>query len=477
MVKCSPLYAGTYQLGDDSRNTCASGERECALLHNLGVALLIRVLHCDDNLGSRGVADEIHGTAEALDLSGKHPVGKVAVGAHLHGAKNGEIDSSGANHAEALLAAKYGGTGVEGDGLLASVDEVSILKALLGVRAEAENAILGLQLNLDFRSDEAGGEHWHADTQVGVHAVLELLGGAANDALALGRGFTRAEGGLSGRVVCVLAKGKLFNVLGSGALDDTLDVDAGQMNGLGRNLTGLDNVLGLNDGHLGVAAHGAVEVVGGEAELAIAELVGLVGLDKGIVASDAVLEEIGLAVEDLDVLGVRVLGGGTVGVVLEGKFSGLDDGAIGCRGVKGGDTLAACGASFSESTLRGQLELDLAGEVHGFKGFVLANIAGNHLLDLLGFEELAQARVVGTGVVGDGCETSKLGPVEDLVNEGIRNTAKTKTTAEQGAVGLHVFDGLGGRRENLVDLCATDRGGKGSGKDGSRLSRRGELGI
>ena len=41
----------TYQFRDNPRHTSAASQGESALLHDLGVPLLIRVLHRDDNLG------------------------------------------------------------------------------------------------------------------------------------------------------------------------------------------------------------------------------------------------------------------------------------------------------------------------------------------------------------------------------------------------------------------------------------------
>lgn len=65
------------KVSDDGRYTLGPCERECALVENLGVALLVDVLHCDDDLGLFGVGDEIHGTPDALDLSRKHEVGEI----------------------------------------------------------------------------------------------------------------------------------------------------------------------------------------------------------------------------------------------------------------------------------------------------------------------------------------------------------------------------------------------------------------
>jgi hypothetical protein len=44
-------------------------QRELALTQDLGVSLLVRVLHDHDDLGLLRVGDEIHGTSHALDLA------------------------------------------------------------------------------------------------------------------------------------------------------------------------------------------------------------------------------------------------------------------------------------------------------------------------------------------------------------------------------------------------------------------------
>ncbi|KAI6751388.1 hypothetical protein HG531_006084 [Fusarium graminearum] len=414
-------------------------QRECALLDNLGVALLVCVLHCHNDLGLAGVADKIHSTTEALDLSGKHPVGQVTIGADLHGSQDGKVDATAADHAKALLAAEDGGTRLESDSLLTSVDQISVLLTLLGVGSKAKNTVLRLELDLNLGADEARCEHGHTNTQVGVHAVLELLRSAADNALTLGSCVARAQSLCGLGIAGVLGKGVLLDRLLLGALNDTLDVDAGQMDSLRGDLTGLDDVLGLDNGHLCVAAHGTVEVVCSKTELAVAKLVGLVGLDEGVVTVNALLKKVRLALEDLDVLGLRVDIRRTVGLVAERELAGLDNSTKGSGG----------------SSLRGQLELDLTSEVHLLKGLVLANVTSNHLADLLGLEKSAETEVIRTGVVRDSRETGDVGLLEDLVDQGVGDTTETEATAEESRVGLHVLESLFGRREDLVNLGAT----------------------
>lgn len=61
------------QIGDDTADTGLAGQGEFALLDDLRVALLVRVLHGHNNLGGGRVGNEVHGTTETLDLAGQHP--------------------------------------------------------------------------------------------------------------------------------------------------------------------------------------------------------------------------------------------------------------------------------------------------------------------------------------------------------------------------------------------------------------------
>src|ERR1019366_3467147 len=88
------------QVGDDAVDDALTGERQRALLDDLEVSVLGDVLHQDDD-PSRTM-DEVHGPAHALDhLAGDRPVGEVASGRDLHGAKNRGVDPAGADHPEA----------------------------------------------------------------------------------------------------------------------------------------------------------------------------------------------------------------------------------------------------------------------------------------------------------------------------------------------------------------------------------------
>lgn len=429
----------------------------------------VAVLHCHDDARAPGVRHQVHGAAEALDAARQHPVGQVAARRHLQGAEQGEVEAARADHAEGLVRAEDAGARRERDRFLARVDEVRVLGARRRVGAQPQDAVLRLQLDLDGGGDEGGGQHGHADAEVGVHAVGELAGGAADDAGAFGGRGAGAEHGHRCRCCCGAfgvrgaGVGDLLDAVGRGALDDALDVDAREVHGGGVEGADGDDVFGLDDGARRVAAHGAVEVRRREPELAVAQAVGLPGLDEGVVAADGLLHEVGLAGEDLDVAGGAVLRDAAVAVEAERELPRLHDGADRGGRVEGGDAGAAGATALGERALRGELQLDVAGEVHLLQGFVFADVAGDHLLDLLGGEEEAEAGAVDAGVVGDGREAGDGGGGVDGVDEGVGDAGEAEAAGEEGAVGAHVGDGLGGGGEDFVDGIAGAGGGEKAG--------------
>src|SRR3546814_7557911 len=60
-------------------------------------------------------------------------------------------------------------------------------------------------------------------------------------------------------------------------------------------------------------------------------------------------------------------------------------------------------AAFGERALRAEFDLELARQILPFELLILADIGGDHFLDLLGAEQLAEALAVDAGIVaGDG---------------------------------------------------------------------------
>jgi len=75
----------------------------------------------------RAPVDEIHGAAHAFDhLPGHHPVRQIAGGGDLHAAEHSGVNMAAADHAERQGGVEECGTGDDGDGFLAGVDQVRI---------------------------------------------------------------------------------------------------------------------------------------------------------------------------------------------------------------------------------------------------------------------------------------------------------------------------------------------------------------
>ena len=169
------------QVGDDAVHHAHARERQRALGQDLqingAVLLLGHVFHQHHHALDAG--HQVHGTAHALDhLAGDHPVGQIALRAHLHGTQDGQVDLAATDHGKAVVAAEDAGAGDGGHGLLAGVDEVGVHLVLGGKRADAQHAVFALQPDLDVSGHEVGHQGRQADAQVHVEAVLQLAGGA-----------------------------------------------------------------------------------------------------------------------------------------------------------------------------------------------------------------------------------------------------------------------------------------------------------
>lgn len=84
------------------------------------------------------------------------------------------------------MRAEQGSATAKGHGLLARVDQVRVLLAGLGVTTQTQNTVLRLQDNLDALGQVGRGDQRHTNTEVDVHAILELLGGTLDDTLTAG---------------------------------------------------------------------------------------------------------------------------------------------------------------------------------------------------------------------------------------------------------------------------------------------------
>jgi hypothetical protein len=134
------------------------------------------MLHEDDHALHPG--DEVHRPAHALHhLARDRPVGDVAGLRHLHRAQDGEVDMAASDHGEALGAREEAGGRQLCDRLLARIDQVGVLLALVGEGAGAQHAVFALKGDAHAWRDVVGDQGRDADPQVHVEAVLQLRGG------------------------------------------------------------------------------------------------------------------------------------------------------------------------------------------------------------------------------------------------------------------------------------------------------------
>src|ERR1051325_10163447 len=171
-------------VGDDPVDAGRAGERQLAALEDLLLPLLRDVLHRHDEALGRG--HEIHRPAHPLHHRPRHhPIGNVALGRDLHGPENRDVDLAAADHSEGVGAGEIRRARNDRHGLLAGVDEVGVDVFVARERPQSEDAVLRLQDDFDPLGDAVGHERRHADAEVDVIAVAQLLRGAADDLFAV----------------------------------------------------------------------------------------------------------------------------------------------------------------------------------------------------------------------------------------------------------------------------------------------------
>ena len=285
-----------------------------------------------------------------------------------------------ANHGEAVGRGEIARGRYLGHRLLAGVDEVWVFFALVREWPEAEHPVLALQLHSHPRRDVVRNQRRDADAQIDVEAVAQFLGGAlghllAVQAIRLPPGSCRRHGALAHRALL-----DVFHRLGH--VHQALDVHAWRYDVVGIDIAGLHEVLDFGHGHLAGSGHHRIEVTRG---LAIDEVtLGIAhpGVHDGEVGDEPALHHIAGAVEFALLLALRDLRTG----------AGSRE-ECGNAGAAGADALG-------QSTLRIELDLELAREVLLRESLVLAHIGRDHFLDLLGVEQKAKSDAVDAAIVG-----------------------------------------------------------------------------
>ena len=107
----------------------------------------VDVLHQHDEL--RHVCAQVHGAAHAAGRHvGRPPVREVAARRHLHAAEHDDVEVAAARHREGSDAIEEGGAGAGCHGLaLGVVVGTSVYSSSVGLRAVAEEAVLGVQVD------------------------------------------------------------------------------------------------------------------------------------------------------------------------------------------------------------------------------------------------------------------------------------------------------------------------------------------
>src|SRR5215208_660704 len=191
-----------------------------------------------------------------------------------------------------------------------------------------------------------------------------------------GSGRYRRVGALAGRAL-------LDALYGIGDGHQALDEDSGRVDAVRIDLARLNEVLDFRHGDPGRRGHHRVEVAGRLPVDEVALGVALPGMNDGDISKQPTLHHVPLAVEFPNLLAVC-----NDGPDARSREEGRNAGA------PGADALGEC-------PLRIELELELAREVLLGEELVLPDIGRDHLPDLPGLEQEAQARSVHAGVVRD----------------------------------------------------------------------------
>ena len=192
-----------------------------------------------------------------------------------------------------------------------------------------------------------------------------------------------------------------------------MHVDARQVNFVGGELSHLDELLHLGDGHSCRLSTERVEVSRGLVEDQIAGFIPLLRLDDREVHGDALLQHVRLAMKGLDPLSLRERGG----------VAGPD--------VECGDAGAAGPQLLRQGPLRRELQLQLAIQVLLLEDRILSDVGRDHLPDLAGLQQQPQAEARQAAVVADDGE-----PADPALPQGkdqpLRNTAHAEPSRGDG---------------------------------------------
>mmetsp|Transcript_45084 Transcript_45084/g.59776 ORF Transcript_45084/g.59776 Transcript_45084/m.59776 type:complete len:247 (+) Transcript_45084:655-1395(+) len=244
---------------------------------------------------------------------------------------------------------------------------------LHGEPIQAQNAILRLQRDVDARLQEVGHEGRDADTQVHIHAIFDLFGCAAHHTLPADLGITIAWD--NDRLAWGVYHAEFNRLLVVRASDDTINIDRGQVNAIGVELTIWNDLFHLDDASASSCGDRRVEVTGRLSELHVAGLVSAPGLHESEVAGDRLLENVLLTTVSASLARHRRNHSSqTIATKADGEAALLDKSANASRREESRDASASSSALLCKSALGHKFDLELAAQVLALELFVLAHI-------------------------------------------------------------------------------------------------------
>jgi hypothetical protein len=221
----------------------------------------------------------------------------------------------------------------------------------------------------------------------------------------------------------------LFGVL---VEHQAVHIDAGQVHRIRIEGAGRHDLLDFGNGQAASHRDSRVEVARGAAKQQVAAFIRLPGLDQADLRAQCTLHHIDGAIEFARFLALG--------------HQRADTGL----GEKGRDAGAAGAQLLGQGALRREFKLEFSGQVLALEFLVLADVAGNHLPDLAGFQQLAQAEAINACVVGDHCQILDAA-VAQRSDQSLGNATQAEAThSNQLAVGHDALERRVSARINLV---------------------------
>ena len=206
------------------------------------------------------------------------------------------------NHGERLGGAEVGTSVSDSNGLFTSVDEIGVDLVFCGESVKPEEAVLTLKGDIDARGQERSTDSRDPDTQVDVHAVVDLLSRPSDDSLPTNQGVAFTWD-LRGKTL-LMGHPELESLDIIFTLDNSMRVAGWQVDVLRVQVAIFDDLFDLDDTSFTSGGDIGVEVPRRLVEDDIAGLICNRSLNEGEVTSDRWLQDVVLAVEDLALFGI-----------------------------------------------------------------------------------------------------------------------------------------------------------------------------